>query len=427
MTTIDSVFAREILDSRGNPTVEVEVVLEGGALGRAAVPSGASTGEREAVELRDGDKKRYLGRGVLKAVAAVNDALSGQVIGEDALDQALVDQLMIELDGTDAKKRLGANAILAVSLAVAKAAAEASGMPLYRYVGGVNARTLPVPFMNIINGGAHADNKLDPQEFMIVPHGFPTFSEALRAGVEVFHHLKAILKKKGQATSVGDEGGFAPDLASSEEALEAILAAIKAAGLQGRSADLPCPRRGGERALGREEVRLQEVRRGRQELRPDGGDVPEVGEGLPHRVHRGRGGGEGLERLGCAHEGPRRQGPARGRRPFVTNPKILAEGIAKGIGNSILIKVNQIGTLTETLDCVALAGRAGYTCMMSHRSGETEDATIADLAVATGCGQIKTGSASRTDRVAKYNQLLRIEEELGPVARYAGKAAIHPR
>ena len=271
------------------------------------MPSGASTGEREAVELRDGNKKRYLGRGVLKAVVAVNDALSGQVIGEDALDQALIDQLMIELDGTESKKRLGANAILAVSLAVAKAAAEASEMPLYRYVGGVNARTLPVPFMNIINGGAHADNRLDPQEFMIVPHGFDRFSEALRAGVEVFHHLKAILKKKGQATSVGDEGGFAPNLTSSEEALESILGAIKAAGYKAGSTDLARPRRGGERALGRQEVRLQEVGRGRQVLRPDGGDVPEVGEGLPHPLHRGRARGEGLERLGRALEGPGRR------------------------------------------------------------------------------------------------------------------------
>ena len=427
MTNIDSVFAREILDSRGNPTVEVEVVLEGGALGRAAVPSGASTGEREAVELRDGNKKRYLGKGVLKAVAAVNDALSGQVIGEDALDQALIDQLMIELDGTESKKRLGANAILAVSLAVAKAAAEASEMPLYRYVGGVNARTLPVPFMNIINGGAHADNRLDPQEFMIVPHGFDRFSEALRAGVEVFHHLKGILKKKGQATSVGDEGGFAPNLSSSEEALESILGAIKAAGYKA----------GGQISLALD-VAASELWDGKKYVfKKSGGaikssdqmvtmyqkwvkDYPilSIEDGLGEKDWNGW--AVLSKALGAKVQ-------LVGDDLFVTNPKILAEGLAKTIGNSILIKVNQIGTLTETLDCVALAGRAGYTCMMSHRSGETEDATIADLAVATNCGQIKTGSASRTDRVAKYNQLLRIEEELGPMARYGGRSVINPR
>ena len=427
MTTIDSVFAREILDSRGNPTVEVEVVLEGGSLGRAAVPSGASTGEREAVELRDGNKKRYLGRGVLKAVVAVNDVLSGQVIGEDALDQALIDQLMIELDGTESKKRLGANAILAVSLAVAKAAADASEMPLYRYLGGVNARTLPVPFMNIINGGAHADNRLDPQEFMIVPHGFDRFSEALRAGVEVFHHLKGILKKKGQGTSVGDEGGFAPNLASSEEALESILGAIKAAGYKA----------GSQISLALD-VAASELWDGKKYVfKKSGGaikssdqmvalyqkwvkDYPilSIEDGLGEKDWNGW---AGLSKaLGAKVQ-------LVGDDLFVTNPKILGEGIAKGIANSILIKVNQIGTLTETLDCVAVAGRAGYTCMISHRSGETEDTTIADLAVATNCGQIKTGSASRTDRVAKYNQLLRIEEELGPMARYGGRGVINPR
>jgi enolase len=427
MTVIESVFAREILDSRGNPTVEAEVVLEDGARGRAAVPSGASTGEREAVELRDGDKKRYLGKGVAKAVAAVNDALAGQVTGEDALDQALVDELMIELDGTDSKKRLGANAILAVSLAVAKAAAEASGLPLYRYVGGVNARVLPVPFMNIINGGAHADNKLDPQEFMIVPHGFEQFSEALRAGVEVFHHLKAILKKKGESTAVGDEGGFAPDLDSSEEALEAILDAVGAAGYKA----------GAQISLALD-VAASELWDGKKYVfKKSGGAVKSSAQMVAMyekwvkdypvlSIEDGVGekdwtGWAALTKaLGAKVQ-------LVGDDLFVTNPKILAEGIDQGIGNSILIKVNQIGTLTETLDCVALAGRAGYTCMMSHRSGETEDATIADLAVATGCGQIKTGSASRTDRVAKYNQLLRIEEELGPVARFAGRAAINPR
>jgi enolase len=427
MTVIESVFAREILDSRGNPTVEAEVVLEGGARGRAAVPSGASTGEREAVELRDGDKKRYLGRGVTKAVAAVNDALAGQVTGEDALDQALVDELMIELDGTDGKKRLGANALLAVSLAVAKAAAEASGLPLYRYLGGVNARVLPLPFMNIINGGAHADNKLDPQEFMIVPHGFDRFSEALRAGVEVFHQLKAILKKKGESTAVGDEGGFAPDLASSEEALEAILEAVRAAGYKA----------GVEVSLALD-VAASELWDGKKYVfKKSGGAVKSsdqmvamyerwvkaypllsIEDGVGEKDWSGW--GALTKALGTKVQ-------LVGDDLFVTNPKILAEGIAQGIGNSILIKVNQIGTLTETLDCVALAVRAGYTCMMSHRSGETEDATIADLAVATGCGQIKTGSASRTDRVAKYNQLLRIEEELGPAARYAGRSAVNPR
>jgi enolase 1/2/3 len=427
MTNIDSVFAREILDSRGNPTVEAEVVLESGALGRAAVPPGASTGEREAVELRDGNKKRYLGKGVLKAVAAVNDAISGQVIGEDALDQALIDQLMIELDGTESKKRLGANAILAVSLAVAKAAAEASEMPLYRYVGGVNARTLPVPFMNIINGGAHADNPLDPQEFMIVPHGFDSFSEALRAGVEVFHHLKAILKKKGQATSVGDEGGFAPNIASSEEALDAILEAIRSAGYKA-STQISL-------AL---DVAASELWDGKKYVFKKSGGAVKTSDQMVAMYQKwvktypimsiedgvGEKDWAGWAALTRALG---KEVQLVGDDLFVTNPKILAEGIAQGIANSVLIKVNQIGTLTETLDCVAMAGRAGYTCMMSHRSGETEDATIADLAVATNCGQIKTGSASRSDRVAKYNQLLRIEEELGPMARFAGGSAINPR
>jgi enolase len=427
MTNIDSVFAREILDSRGNPTVEVEVVLEGGPLGRAAVPSGASTGEREAVELRDGDKKRYLGRGVLKAVAAVNDALSGEIIGEDAVDQALIDQLMIDLDGTDNKRRLGANAILAVSLAVAKAAAEASGLPLYRYVGGPNARTLPVPFMNIVNGGAHADNKLDPQEFMVVPHGASSFAESLRMGVEVFHSLKAILKKKGHTTSVGDEGGFAPNLKSNEEVLETVLDAIRAAGYKpGSQVSL---------AL---DVAASEFHEGRKYVFKKSGGGSKSPEQMVAMYERwvkdypvvsledgvGEKDWEGWKALTQAL-GSKIQ--LVGDDLFVTNPKILAKGIEQGIANSVLVKVNQIGTLTETLDCVALAGRAGYTCMMSHRSGETEDATIADLAVATNCGQIKTGSASRSDRVAKYNQLLRIEEELGPVARFAGRAALNPR
>ncbi len=428
MTTIDSVFAREILDSRGNPTVEVGVVLEGGAMGRAAVPSGASTGEREAVEIRDGDKKRYLGRGVRKAVAAVNDAIGGEVIGEDALDQPLIDQLMIDLDGTPFKKNLGANAILAVSLAVAKAAAEASGQPLYRYLGGVNAKTLPVPCMNIINGGAHADNKVDFQEFMIVPHGFSSFAEALRAGVETFHHLKSILKKKGYSTSVGDEGGFAPNVKSNEEGLDTILEAIGAAGYKP----------GGQISLALD-VAASEFHAGKDKyvLKKSGGGTKtssqlvamyekwvkaypllSIEDGLGEKDWAG---------WADLTKALSRRVQLVGDDLFVTNPRILAEGIEKGIGNSILIKVNQIGTLTETLDCMALAGRAGYTCMVSHRSGETEDATIADLAVATNAGQIKTGSASRTDRVAKYNQLLRIEEELGPMAKFAGRAAFNPR
>jgi enolase len=427
MTTIDSVFAREILDSRGNPTVEVEVVLEGGAMGRAAVPSGASTGEREAVELRDGNKKRYLGKGVTKAVAAVNNSLAGEIVGEDALDQALVDLLMIDLDGTDSKKKLGANAILAVSLAVAKAAAEASGLPLYRYVGGVTARTLPVPFMNILNGGAHADNKVDLQEFMVVPHGARSFSEALRMGVEVFHSLKSLLKKKGYATSVGDEGGFAPNVKSNEEALETILDAIRAAGFKpGSQISLALDVAASEFHDGRKYV-FKKSRGGSKtaeqmtalfEKWVQSYPIVSIEDGLAEGDWKGwkvltQALGKKIQLVGDDI--------------FVTNPKILAKGIGEGVANSVLIKVNQIGTLTETLDCMALAGTAGYTCMISHRSGETEDVTIADLAVATNCGQIKTGSASRTDRIAKYNQLLRIEEELGPMARFAGRPAIHPR
>jgi enolase len=426
-TTIESVFGREILDSRGNPTVEVEVELDGGARGRAAVPSGASTGEREAVELRDGDKKRYLGKGVLKAVKAVNNELAAELLGEDALDQALVDSLMIDLDGTDNKERLGANAILAVSLAVAKAGAEATGQPLYRYVGGANARTLPVPFMNIINGGAHADNTLDPQEFMIVPHGAPTFAEALRMGVEVFHTLKGILKKKGLATSVGDEGGFAPDLKSNEEALETILEAIKGAGYKA----------GAQISLALD-VAASELHEGKKYVFKKSGGAVKTSEQMVAMYEKwvkdypivsiedgvGEKDWPGWKLLTDAL-GTKVQ--LVGDDLFVTNPAILARGIEEGIANSVLVKVNQIGTLTETLDCVAMAVRAGYTCMMSHRSGETEDVTIADLAVATNCGQIKTGSLSRTDRVAKYNQLLRIEEEVDPMARYAGRSALNPR
>jgi enolase len=427
MTIIESVFAREILDSRGNPTVEADVRLESGAKGRAAVPSGASTGTREAVELRDGDKKRYLGKGVRKAVTAVNDAIAAEIVGEDALDQATIDQLMIDLDGTDNKSKLGANAILAVSLAVARAAAEATGQPVYRYVGGANARTLPVPFMNILNGGAHADNTVDLQEFMIVPHAAPSFAEALRWGTEVFHSLKAALKKRGLATSVGDEGGFAPNVKSNEDALETILAAIEAAGYKvGKQISL---------AL---DVAASEFHEGKKYVFKKSGGAVKSSEQMVAMYEKWvkdypvvsieDGLGEGdwpgwkllTDRLGNKVQ-------LVGDDLFVTNPAILAKGIEAGIGNSVLVKVNQVGSLTETLDCVAMAGRAGYTCMMSHRSGETEDSTIADLAVATSCGQIKTGSASRSDRMAKYNQLLRIEEELGPAARYAGRAAINPR
>jgi enolase len=427
MTSIDSILAREILDSRGNPTVEVEVVLESGVVGRAAVPSGASTGEREAVELRDGDKKRYLGKGVLKAVGAVNGPISKAVMGEDALDQASIDQIMIELDGTEYKSKLGANAILAVSLAVAKAAAETVGLPFYRYVGGPNARVLPVPFMNILNGGAHADNKVDPQEFMIAPHGAASFAEALRMGTEVFHNLKALLKKKGYSTSVGDEGGFAPNVKSNEEALEMILDAIRAAGYKP----------GTQISLGLD-VAASELVEGKKYVFKKSGAGVKTSEQMVKMYEAwckkypivsiedgiGEGDWQGWKILTEAL-GDKVQ--LVGDDVFVTNPKILAKGIQEGVANAVLIKVNQIGTLTETLDCVALATRSGYTSMISHRSGETEDTTIADLAVATNCGQIKSGSASRTDRICKYNQLMRIEEELGSAARYLGRAAINPR
>ena len=424
MTTIDSIFAREILDSRGNPTLEVEVVLEGGALGRAAVPSGASTGAKEAVELRDGDKKRYLGKGVLKAVGAVNDVISGEVIGEDALDQALIDQMLIDLDGTENKRRLGANALLGVSLAVAKAAAEAVGLPLYRYVGGVGARILPVPFMNILNGGAHADNTLDPQEFMIVPWGADSFRESLRMGAEVFHRLKEVLRSKGLSTAVGDEGGFAPAVRSPEEALDLILRAIKDAGYKaGSHISLALDIAASELYDGKKYVfkksgaaaktaaQMVSLYEGWLKKYP----IVSIEDGLAESDWEG-----------WAHLTEALGGRIQlvGDDIFVTNPKMLKLGIERKVANAILVKVNQIGTLTETLDCVALAGRAGYCSMMSHRSGETEDVTIADLAVATGVGQIKTGSLSRTDRVAKYNQLLRIEEELGPMARFPGSSAV---
>jgi len=424
MSEIVDVLAREILDSRGNPTVEVEVALESGAWGRAAVPSGASTGSREAIELRDGQKKRYLGKGVRKAVDNVNGVLGPEIVGLEATDQAYVDRVLVQLDGTENKGKLGANAILGISLAVAKAAAQEAGLPLYSYLGGVNARTLPVPMMNVVNGGAHADNNLDIQEFMIVPAGAPSFAEALRMGAEIFHHLKGLLKKRGLTTAVGDEGGFAPNLGSNEEALEAILAAGKAAGYRAgkdfflaldAAASEFSPKPGvyelrAERKARRSAAEMIEYYRALARRYP----VVSIEDGLAE------GDWKGWKALTAALGG---EVQLVGDDIFVTNPKILAEGIAQGVANSILVKVNQIGTLTETIEAVELARRAGYTAVISHRSGETEDATIADLAVALGTGQIKTGSLSRSDRVAKYNQLLRIEEELGETAVWPGAAA----
>ncbi|TMJ19188.1 MAG: phosphopyruvate hydratase [Alphaproteobacteria bacterium] len=422
MTAIIHVHGRQILDSRGNPTVEVEVLLEDGSLGRAAVPSGASTGAHEAVEKRDGDKSRWLGKGVGQAIEAVNGEIAAVVSGLEAEDQAEIDAAMIELDGTKNKSRLGANAILGVSLAAAKAAAEARGLPLYRYVGGVSAMTLPVPMMNILNGGAHADNPIDFQEFMVVPVGAPDFAEALRCGSEIFHTLKKGLHDAGLSTAVGDEGGFAPNLASARDALDFIMTSIDKAGYKAGDdvmIALDCAateffkdgayRMDGEgRSLSPDEMAayLAEL----AEAYPivsieDGMSEDDLAgwKALTDRIgHRIQLVGDDL---------------------FVTNPKRLAMGIEQGLANSILIKVNQIGTLTETLEAVSAAQRAGYTAVMSHRSGETEDTTIADLAVATNCGQIKTGSLARSDRLAKYNQLLRIEEELGPVAIYPGRRA----
>jgi enolase len=420
MTTITDVFAREILDSRGNPTIEVDVVLESGTTGRAAVPSGASTGEREAVELRDGDKKRYNGKGVQKAVSNVNDIIADEVIGFDATDQVGIDKLMIGLDGTPNKKKLGANAILGVSLAVARAAANFFDLPFYRYVGGTNAKTLPVPMMNILNGGKHADNNVDLQEFMIVPVNAPTFAEALRIGTEVFHSLKNVLKAKGYNTAVGDEGGFAPSLKSNEEAVESILEAIEKANYKP----------GKDVFLALDPASSEFFEKGKYVFRKSdkSSKSPEqmvkfyekwvkqypiisIEDGMAENDWNGW--KIMTERLGDKIQ-------IVGDDIFVTNTEILAEGIKKGIANSILIKVNQIGTLTETLDCIEMAKRAGYTTVISHRSGETEDVSIADIAVGTNAGQIKTGSASRTDRVAKYNQLIRVEEELGTNAIYAG-------
>jgi enolase len=426
MTEIVDILAREILDSRGNPTIEVDVVLEDGASGRAAVPSGASTGAHEAVEKRDGDKGRYQGKGVLQAVAAVNGEIFDALSGLDAEDQRRIDSLLIDLDGTKNKSRLGANAILGVSLAVAKAAADSAALPLYKYVGGVSARTLPVPMMNIINGGAHADNPIDIQEFMILPTGAHSFAEGLRMGAEIFHGLKKALKDAGHNTNVGDEGGFAPNLASAEDALAFIVKAGEGAGY----------RVGDDFVLGLDVASTEFFKDGRYHLTGEGkvldqGAMVDYLAGLAERfpiVSIEDGCAEDdfegwkllTERLGAKIQ-------LVGDDLFVTNPLRLADGIKAGLANSILIKVNQIGTLSETLDAVDMAHRAGYTAVMSHRSGETEDATIADLAVATNCGQIKTGSLARSDRLAKYNQLLRIAEELDDQAIYAGRGALKGR
>ena len=423
MTAILDITAREILDSRGNPTVEVDVTLEDGAFGRAAVPSGASTGAHEAVELRDGDKARYMGKGVLKAVAAVNGEIYEALADMDAVDQIAIDKTMIALDGTPNKARLGANAILGVSLAVAKAAAESSGLPLYRYVGGASARTLPVPMMNIINGGMHADNPIDFQEFMVMPVGASSFREALRCGAEIFHTLKSALKKAGHNTNVGDEGGFAPNLPSAEAALDFVMKSIEQAGYK----------------PGKDVYLATDC--AATEFFKNGAYVYE-GEGVTRSIKEQA---EYLAKLSKAYpiisiedglseddwDGWKQVTDLIGKTTqlvgddlFVTNTKRLAEGIKKHIANSILVKVNQIGSLSETLEAVEMAHKAGYTAVMSHRSGETEDSTIADLAVATNCGQIKTGSLARSDRLAKYNQLLRIEEELGGQAIYAGRSIL---
>jgi len=422
-TEITAIRAREILDSRGNPTVEVEVELAGGAIGRAAVPSGASTGSREALERRDGDPTRYLGKGVKKAVEAVQGEITDLLSGRDATEQVAIDTALCRLDGTADKRRLGANAILGASLAVAKAAAAQLGLPLYRYLGGVGARVLPVPLMNVINGGAHADNPIDIQEFMIAPVGAPSFAEALRIGAEVFHALKKALKEAGHDTNVGDEGGFAPKLGSAEEALGFLAKAVEKAGY----------RPGEEVVFALDCAASEFFADGRYRLAGEGKVLDAAGmvdylEGLVARfpivsIEDGMAEGDWAgwklltDRLGGKVQ-------LVGDDLFVTNPAILAEGIEKGVANAILVKVNQIGTLSETLDAVDLATRNGYRAIVSHRSGETEDTTIADLAVATNCGQIKTGALSRSDRLAKYNQLLRIEEALGPAARYAGRAAL---
>jgi enolase len=424
MTTIIDVFAREILDSRGNPTIEVDVVLESGVIGRAAIPSGASTGENEAVELRDGDKKRYNGKGVLKAVKNVNDIIADEVIGFDATDQVGIDKMMIELDGTDNKAKLGANAILGVSMAAAKAAAQVFELPLYRYLGGTNAKVLPVPMMNILNGGKHADNNVDLQEFMIFPVNAQTFAESLRMGTEVFHSLKSVLNKKGYNTAVGDEGGFAPSLKSNDEAVEVILEAIEKANYKP----------GKDIYLALDPASSEFFEKGKYVFKKSdkSSKTPEqmvkfyekwvkqypiisIEDGMAENDW------EGWKMI---TEALGKKIQLVGDDIFVTNTEMLAKGIEKGVANSILIKVNQIGTLTETFDCIEMAKRSGYTTVISHRSGETEDTTIADIAVATNAGQIKTGSASRTDRIAKYNQLIRIEEELGTNGIFPGINAI---
>ncbi|MEY2799607.1 MAG: hypothetical protein RI934_595 [Bacteroidota bacterium] len=423
MSIIIDVRARQILDSRGNPTVEVEVLTENGMMGRAAVPSGASTGTHEAVELRDNDKSVYLGKGVLNAVKNVNDKIAPELMGMDVFNQNSIDNLMNAIDGTDNKGNMGANAILGVSMAVAKAAAQESRQPLYRYIGGVNANTLPIPMMNILNGGAHADNKIDFQEFMVMPIGAASFSEGLRMGTEIFHHLKSVLKKKGYSTNVGDEGGFAPNIGSNTEAIEIVLQAIETAGYR--------PGEDVYIAMDAAASELYKADEGVYHFHKSGGEkltstemvnywtdwckkypIISIEDGLAEDDWNGW--AALTKSIGATTQ-------IVGDDLFVTNVKRLATGIEKGIANSILVKVNQIGSITETIDAVNLAHRNGYTSVMSHRSGETEDTTIADLAVALNCGQIKTGSASRSDRIAKYNQLLRIEEELGSNAYYIGK------
>jgi enolase len=420
MSYISEIFARQILDSRGNPTVEVDVLTDEGAFGRAAVPSGASTGVHEAVELRDGDKKIYSGKGVLKAVKNVNDTIAPALLEYDVADQTSIDQLMIELDGTANKSKLGANAILAVSMAVAKAAAEETALPLFRYVGGTNAKTLPMPMMNILNGGAHADNKIDFQEFMVMPTGSPTFSEGLRWGVEIFHALKTVLKKKGYSTNVGDEGGFAPDIQSNEEAIDTVMDAISAAGFKaGSQISIAMDPAVSEMYDASKKVYHFHKSDGRKLSSEKMVDfwanwvknypIVSIEDGMAEDDWKGW-------KLLTDKLGSKIQ--LVGDDLFVTNVERLQQGIDKGVANALLVKVNQIGTITETINAVTLAQHNGYNTIMSHRSGETEDTTIADLAVALNCGQIKTGSASRTDRMAKYNQLLRIEEQLGFSALY---------
>jgi enolase len=425
MNEIIKITGREVLDSRGNPTVEAEVLLADGSLGRAIVPSGASTGEHEAVELRDGDAKRYLGKGTLKAVANINTKISKALTGADAENQTALDAAMIKLDGTPNKSKLGANAILAVSMATARAAADSLMVPLYRYLGGVNAKVLPVPMMNIINGGAHADNSVDLQEFMIAPYGAATFSDAFRMGVEVFHSLKTVLKKRSYSTAVGDEGGFAPNLKSNEEAIEVILEAITKAGYKpGKQVALALDCAASEFY---DKAKKKYVFKKSDKSERTGAEMGEFWANWARQypIISIEDGCDENDWGGWKHLtdilGTKTQ--LVGDDLFVTNTERLSRGIKEGIANSILVKVNQIGTLTETLDTMAMAANAGYTSMVSHRSGETEDAFIADLAVATGAGQIKTGSASRTDRMAKYNQLLRIEENLGASAKFAGRNA----